>query len=133
MDIYFADPKALKQYNCSQCPDSVKRQRKCQEEGFDNLRTLKHIDEYGIRVNFCPGKATWFPRIEILFSECFVARKTSLLPKSGSLEDQDYLFTEVFPYFVERWEYRSKVKMWSDIHDFTGKVFEAIGKMFGSK
>jgi hypothetical protein len=131
--MYFADVKSLKQFNCRQCPETVKRQRKCQEEGFDNLKLLKHIDEYGLKVNFCPGKATWFEKMDLLFSQCLITRKTGLLPKTGSFEDQDYLFTEVFPFFVERWEYRSKVRMWTDIHEFTGKVFEAIGKMFGSK
>jgi hypothetical protein len=131
--MYFAESKQLKQFNCDQCSDIVKRQRNCQEDGFENLKILKQTDEHGIKVNFCPGKATWFESMLRLFNDCKVAIHTGLLPKSGGLENQSALFTDTFSFFVERWVYRSKIRLWTDIHEFTGKVFESIGKMFGSK
>jgi len=102
-------------------------------EGFENTPNLKQVDEYGIKIKFCPGKATWFSETNKLFSECFIAIHSGFLPRNGGLENQDAKFTEVFPEFVERWEYRKKVRLWSDVHEFAGKCFEAIGKMFGSK
>jgi hypothetical protein len=133
IDLNFADYKNIKQFNCDQCSDSVKQQRKCGHEGFENLTILKQTDEYGLRVPFCPGKATWFESMHKLFDECRVAMTTGLLPKAGAIEDQSALFNDVFPFFVERWQLRQKLRLWSDINDFTAKIFEAIGKMFGSK
>ncbi len=133
IDLHFADGKNLRQFNCNQCPETVKRQRKCQSEGFENLMATKQVDEYGIKVNFCPGKSTWFEEAHILFSQCFVAITTGILPKGKCLDDQPANFTDLFPYFVERWEYRRKIRLWTDINDFAGKVFESISKMFGGK
>jgi hypothetical protein len=133
VDIYFADGKDLKQFNCDQCSEIVKRQRKCLHDGFDNSKILKQTDIYGLKVPFCPGKATWFEAARKLFDDCRVAMLTGLLPRAGGLEDQDAKFADVFPFFIERWQYRQKIKLWSDINDFTGRIFEAVGKMFGSK
>jgi len=73
------------------------------------------------------------PEISILFTQCRIALESGIMPKEGSLEQQDELFTEVFYSFVDRWKQRQYALIWKDVSDFTGKVLEAIGKMFGGK
>ena len=123
----------MKQFDCGQCAESTKKQRNCQDNGFDNIKIKKSVDEFGTKVSFCPGKATWHNEVIDLFHECHVAYLTGILPRSGGLEHQDSKFSEVFPIFIEKWENRKYLKVWSDVNDFTAKVFEAISKMFGGK
>jgi hypothetical protein len=87
----------------------------------------------GPKYSFCPGKATWYPELAIVFEQCFVANETGILPSDGSFQDQSELFVEAFPTFVERWKWRWYGRVWHDVSDATGKVFEALGKMLGGK
>lgn len=93
----------------------------------------KQVDEFGIKVNFCPGKATWYEEIMVLYNQCYVALKTGIMPVSGSIENQPVNFAETISFFIEHWELRSKIRLWSDINEFASKIFEVIGKMFGGK
>jgi hypothetical protein len=83
-----------------------------------------------IPLNFCPAKATWYPEIAELFNQSRVALETGILPREGSFCDQDELFYEVFPFFVERWKEKTYGRMWEDIQDFTLTVVKGI---FGGK
>jgi hypothetical protein len=119
-------------YNCGLCrknPQTAK-DRGCQEEGFQNLRKPRRVDPSGQDYFFCPGKATWHDEIAELFQQCRVATETAILPKQGSLEDQDELFYECFPDFVVKWKDKTYHKIWSDVHAFTKVVLESI---FGKK
>ena len=95
------------------------------------------MDDYSIEISFCPGKATWYPEIAELFEKCRLAYEVGILPRKGVLEDQDELFSEVFPFFVDRWVHRKYYKVWHDVAEFTPSVLTAIGKMiskmFGGK
>lgn len=137
IDLRFADSESTKTFDCSKCPGSLKKQRKCEQDGLNNLDRLISVDQYGIKLPFCPAKAIWYHEFTNLFSVLLVALETGILPKAGSLEDQDQLFVELFPYFVDRYRSRQYNKTWSDVLAFTPKVLEAIGKMisrmFGGK
>jgi hypothetical protein len=111
------------------------RTRKCGEDTFDvtlpphNRRPFE-IDKGSLSYPFCPGKATWYAEYAELFEQCRVALEAGIMPKAGSLEDQDDLFVEAFPAFVERWRERSYQRMWRDVVEHTQKTLEAI---FGKK
>lgn len=133
IDLYFADEKTIKQYSCSTCPEAQQKQRRCKDDGFNNLAKPKSIDDAGLKLTFCPGKATWYPEIVEAFAQCFIAYKSGILPKPGGIEDQSPIFSEVFYTFVERYEARRYVKVWKDVGEFAHSVLEAIAKMFGGK
>lgn len=106
------------------------KSRRCQEPGFEALsHRPRWVDAEGPKYNFCPGKATWYEEIAILFEQCRVALETGILPKAGALEDQDELFNEVFYTFVERWRTRQYRLLWKDISEMA----EAILKAFSGK
>ena len=100
--------------------------RKCEAPGFSNLRSPLTVDKAGLSYLFCPGKATHYPEIIELFDSCRVAYTTGIMPKAGGLEDQDGIFTEVFPAFTERWRERMYNRWWGDISEFTNNVLKAI-------
>jgi len=133
VDLRFADAKHVKGYLCSKCPKAQQKVRCCGEPGFSNLKKPKKVDSHGMEFDFCPGKATWYPVIVVLFEELLVAYHTGLLPKEGTVGDQEDIFTECFPTFVDRWQYRSYYRVWTDVDECIPKVLEAIGKMFGAK
>lgn len=88
------------------------------------------MDSQGLLFDFCPGKATWYAEIAEVFQQCRIAMETGILPKDGSLEDQDALFVECFTDFVFRWKDRQYQRIWGDVHVFTKNVLESI---FGKK
>jgi len=108
----------------------VKTSRRCEEKGFKNLSKPMKVAPLGDSYDFCPGKATWYPEIAELFQSCRVALETGILPKAGSLEDQDESFAEVFPLFIEKWKDATYRMIWSDVSEFTEKVLTSI---FGKK
>lgn len=79
---------------------------------------------------FCPAKATWYDEIAELFEVCRLAMETGIMPKGLNLDDQDEIFAAALPAFVERWRERHYNRVWQDVHEFTGKVLEAV---FGKK
>ena len=133
IDLCFADEKVRKQYTCSTCPPQQRQARNCESEGFNNYKVPKAPYDGAIKLTFCPAKATWYPDIAEVYTQCFVAYKTGILPKAGSFDYQDELFYEVFGTFVERYEFHRYQKIWQDVYEFTPKVLEAIAKMFSGK
>jgi hypothetical protein len=137
IDLRFADSDSTKTMDCSKCPSSLRKQRKCEQDGLNNLDRPISVDSYGLKLTFCPAKATWYHEFTELFSQLLVALETGILPKGGNLEDQDQLFVELFPYFVDRYRARQYSRSWADVITFAPKVLEAIGKMisrmFGGK
>lgn len=105
---------------------------RCAEQSFDVLQRPVSVDEVGVKLSFCPGKATWYPEMGRLFRDCRVALETGILPREGTLEDQDASFSEVFPIFIERWRERTYHRIWGDVKTFTTSVLEAVlGKKGG--
>jgi hypothetical protein len=102
-------------------------------DGFTNMRLGKSMGPNALSLTFCPAKAAWYPEVIELYDECMVAYKTGLLPRDGGLENQTVMFNEVFGFFVTYYDRRRYAQVWADVGDFTGKVFEAISKMFGGK
>jgi hypothetical protein len=137
IDLKFASYEDAKHYDCSKCPSSLKKSRKCEQDGLDNLVRPISVDDVGLKLKFCPGKATWYDEYTILFYNMVMALETGILPKEGSFEDQDELFVSLFPFFVDRYRTRQYSRTWNDVINFTPKVLEAIGKMisrmFGGK
>ena len=137
IDLRFASNDILKTVDCNKCPEVVKRQRKCKEPGFNNISRGRQIDGSSLKLTFCHGKATWYNEIGELFLECFMAMETGILPDKGSLQDQEQMFTECFPWFVNYFRQREHSGRWQEINEFTGKIFEAVAKMlskmFGGK
>lgn len=86
----------------------------------------RKIDDNSLQYSFCPGKATWYEEIAELFEQCRVALETGILPNSGSLDEQDELFVEVFPYFVQRWKERQYYRLWSDVRTYVGGLIEGL-------
>lgn len=130
VDLWFADDKRRRAFNCATCPNNVKLERRCQENGFENTKREWSVDDKGLKVRFCPGKATWYGEIIDVFRECRVAFETGVLPRAGALEDQSDIFADVFPFFVERWSDRRFLKIRGEIVDFVSQVLTAI---FGKK
>ena len=137
IDLKFASFDDAKNFDCSKCPASLKKSRKCEEDGFDQLARPISIDSLGMKLSFCPAKATWYDEYTILFYEMVMTLETGILPKGGSFEDQSSLFVQLFPFFVDRYKSRQYSRTWGDVYEFTPKVLEAIGKMisrmFGGK
>lgn len=108
---------------------------KCNEPGFLNLPKRKWlaVDNQGSKFPFCPGKATWYPQITRTFDDCMVARQTGILPKAGSLKDQDPIFYECFPTFIEKFYWRQYGRIWSDAGEAIKNVLESVAKMLGGK
>lgn len=134
MDLWFADDAAKKIYDCSLClrNPAVAKERRCQEPGYQNLKKPRSVDKKGLDFHFCPGKATWAEDTIELFEQCRIALETGIMPKEGSLEDQDSPFVEAFPLFVQRWRDRTYKRIWADVESFTEKVLEAVlGKKKG--
>jgi hypothetical protein len=132
IDLHFCSKADSKKYRCDQCPETIKKQRKCQEDGFHNLQRGRRVDDNGILIKYCPGKATWYPAILKLFEECRFAYQTGILPRDGTYREQSMLFCEVYPHFVAHWESRRYLRTWSDVFEFTPKVLEALSKIIGS-
>lgn len=130
--MWFADAATKKAYDCSVClrNPSTAKERRCQEDGFNNLKRPRRVDNMGMEFYFCPGKATWYEEIVELFEQCRITLETGIMPKSGSFQDQDSAFVDSFPLFVQRWRERNYGRIWSDVQDFTSKVLESI---FGKK
>lgn len=136
------DPgKRKREYTCATCPEKKQQQLKCREPGFDHFTTERERQRFGkpdqnsAVQSFCPAKATWpeFADIAEVFEHCRVAVQTGLLPQLGAIEDQDEMFTEVFPVFVHRWKIREYAMVWEDVAKFTPEVLKAIAKMFSGK
>lgn len=129
MDLWFAESKVKSHFNCDNClknPRTAKT-RRCQEPGFEELeKKPMGVDRDSVKYTFCPGKATWYEEIAILFQQCRIALETGILPKKGSLEDQDELFTEVLYTFVERWRSRQYRLVWKDVTEMGEAVFKAF-------
>ena len=99
-----------------------------------NAKSAKwQVDERGGKYAFCPGKATWDVSIIRTYRACTLAFHTGILPREGHFETQDELFVEAYPAFVDHYIARKYGRVWQDVNQFTGEVFKAIGKMFGSK
>ena len=109
------------------------KQRNCQEPGFNNLKKPRKLEGSNIEYTFCPGKASWYPDIIELFSQCRVAMETGIMPNEGSFLDQQDIFTEVFPTFVSYWKDRYYQRIWKDIQDYTKIVLESLFKKKGKK
>jgi len=150
VDLWWAESKVQKGFQCSKCPEQKKRKMMCAEPGFVNVPDvmldrlqkagkpgLHKVDDYSRLYMFCPGKATWYPEMAELFEQCRVAIETGHLPRMGTIDDQSELFAHVYPDFVERWTTRKYYRTWRDVIEFTPKVLEQIGKMisqmFGGK
>lgn len=133
VDLWFAGDNEKRVYNCSFCrknPQTAK-ERKCEDPGFKNLARPRQVDpKFGLKFDFCPGKATWYPEIAELFMHCAVAMETGVLPQAGAFEDQSDMFVEVFPEFIARWKELQYNRMWSDIRTFAQFVLKSI---FGDK
>jgi hypothetical protein len=132
VDLWFADEKDKRVFNCALCSKNplTAKERKCESEGFENLRKPRRVDNQSLEYYFCAGKATWYEEISELFLQCRTTMETGILPRKGSLEEQDETFYEVFPFFVQRWKDRQYARIWQDVRDFTKVVLEGI---FGKK
>ncbi len=91
------------------------------------------VDTNGNKYPFCPGKATWYPQMDLVFKQCLVAKETGILPEGGTLEDQSQLFYDCFHTFIEKYKWRWYGRVWEDVGDVIPKVLEAVGKMFSGK
>ena len=113
VDLHWAEPEAKRHVTCSTCSKMQKSQRKCESEGYNHNKGRGYrVDDYGIRLSFCPGKATWSAGIAELFLQCKQAYLVGEYPKKGRLEDQNAIFSVAYPTFVERWEERKFYRGW---------------------
>jgi hypothetical protein len=101
------------------------KDRRCAEPDFDVIKP-RRIDDASLNYTFCPGKATWYGEIAEVFEQCRVALETGILPSKGTLEDQDEIFVEVFPYFVQRWRDRQYQRVWVDIRTYIAALIEGL-------
>ena len=99
--------------------------------GFDNLKRPRSLDRQSLPISFCHAKATWYPEPARLFSDCYVALETGILPKSGGLSDQDSDFANVFYFFVDYYKRKYNAKQWYDISELVKICLESLAKMFG--
>ena len=130
IDLHFADKKAVDSYNCNICKRNPAnaQARRCEEPGFDNLKKPRKVDDRSLEYRFCPGKATWYPEIYELFYQCRVALETGIMPNRGSFIEQDEMFVDVFPFFVDRWKERFYGRIWKDTQEYVKSILEALFK-----
>lgn len=127
VDLRFTDESSRKKFTCAHCPATVMAGRRCQEPGFENLKSPMKVDETGGQgYSFCPGKATWSAHAAELFMQCRLAMETGILPGGPNLDEQDAYFVATLPAFVDRWRERTYRRIWNDVSDFTGAVLKAI-------
>jgi hypothetical protein len=98
---------------------------RCAVDSFQVIKP-RTVDRGSLAYTFCPGKATWYPWALLLVQDCLVAAETGILPREGSLQDQDALFVEVFPLFVRRWKERCYDRLWVDVRAFAKAILEAV-------
>jgi hypothetical protein len=109
----------------------VAKARRCLEPGYNQLADKPiAVDQYGLRLPFCPGKARWSEEMGELFNACLVLTETGLGPTSGGLSDQSDMLNEVLPTFLTRWRDRTYQRVWADVRDWTKTVLESV---FGKK
>ncbi len=125
--MHFAKAEDQRQFDCATCKATTKKKNRCADPGFNNLpgKGMK-VDPSGLSFNFCPGKATWYPEAGELFRACLVTQATGILPRRGSLEDQDELFVAVLPAFIERWAQRQYQRVWNDVSEFVTAVLKSV-------
>ena len=139
IDLHFAEEKTLKLYRCESCPKLRKLEMKCAEPGYDNLKRPRAFapNSGAGSYTFCPGKATWSEEIAALYTRCQLAAETGVMPEPGELGDQHWVFDDVFPMFLMKYNQMKYLRVWKDVYEFTPKVLEQIGKMiaamFGKK
>lgn len=91
------------------------------------------MDSRGSKYQFCPGKATWSPRVTKTFLDCKATYFSGILPEEKPFQEQSPMFVQSYPVFCEIWKERNYGRIWGDVNKFAEEVFKAIGKMFGGK
>lgn len=61
---------------------------------------------------------------------CIVAYETGILPGPGAFDEQEEMFTEVFPFFVMHWKDKNYGRVWGDVQATIKVVLEGL---FGTK
>ena len=99
---------------------------RCAEPSFNVIKPVA-VDDDGVLLPFCAGKATWYPEMLAVFEDCRTALETGILPREGSLDEQEAVFVEVFPAFIERWRERSYERFWGDVRSLVQALLGAFG------
>jgi len=118
LDLQFADPERAKSFRCSECPESVKRLRRCQEDRFDfgekdaafwPIQIMKGGETY----SFCPGRATRDMEAVSLYHAVLLTAETGALWESGGIADQPYWYMDLVCTYVpmyNEWRFASRAK-----------------------
>jgi len=128
LELSFAESDELKRFTCDGCSELNQKQRKCADDGFANVLEGREIKINDSKFRFCPGKATWYPDIMLLYQQCELASLTGIMPDRGELKDQDGVFADTFPYFAKRW-----TEKWYQRHmrDISGMITGIAQSIFG--
>lgn len=105
LELQFAEPDRVKQFNCDKCDAKVKKLRKCDSDRWDytvedgNLWPI-FIQKNGEGFGFCPAKATKDIRLVMWFNSLRITAETGKMHFSGPLEDQPSWYLELLGYFL---------------------------------
>ena len=107
MDIAYAPPDRSKAFNCSTCPEGVKKIRRCREDRMDFTDSdgaiwPMRVMEGGGLYSFCPGRATWDAQAMAIFSALQVCHQTGAHWVEGGISDQPSWWVDLVSEFLPR-------------------------------
>jgi hypothetical protein len=108
LELRYADPDKASQYQCSKCPASVKRIRRCAEPRWDfsdvdGAIWPMRLIEGGELYPFCPGKATWDSSAVNLFQALVICAETGSQIEGGGIWNQPSWWIDMAAEFLPRY------------------------------
>ena len=97
-------------FECSKCPEGVKKLRRCEEDRFDFTKDDNtaiwpmYVNKGGPMFGFCPGKSTWDHDAVYIFSLVELAFYTRSLAFSGALFDQPSWYVDIISTFLPHYD-----------------------------
>lgn len=96
-------------FDCSTCPESIKKKRRCKEDRWDfthkdDIIFPMPIQKGGARYGFCPGKVTQLGEMNAkrIFDMLILSSETNQLLYAGGIMDQPAWFVEQLSWFMPR-------------------------------
>ena len=138
LELIFSDPKSLakdgRNFDCSKCPESIQRIRRCKEDRWDftiNDGPIwpMYVHRGGTLYGFCPAKATWYPDISNLFRLLSISAETGKMLKSGGISSQPAWFIDLLGWFLPRY---NQTKFASNVRAVLGDGSNLKGKLGGN-
>jgi hypothetical protein len=122
IEISNATPERRKSLNCSICPVSIQKLRRCHEPRFDFTEKdaalfPMYVEKGGTLFGFCPGKATWDSIAAGVYQALVICAETGIMLEDGPLSEQPDWWVELLSWFLP---YYSDTKFYSRARSILG-------------